>query len=99
MQRDPVGRDEAGQRDEDDEDGVEPVDVLVPVAPGHGLVGDMDLLGVVLGAGSQRHIVGCAVWEGGRRGLCGRGRWLGHCCVSLLFALWGLKERRWEVGG
>lgn len=34
--RNPVGGDEASQGDEDDEDGVEPVDVLVPVGPGHG---------------------------------------------------------------
>lgn len=78
MQRHPVGGDKAGQRDEDDEDGVEPVDVLVPVAPGHGQVGNVHLLGIVLGAGPQRHIVGCAIWESCRLDLCGRGCGFGH---------------------
>lgn len=36
LERHPVGGDEAQQGDEDDEGGVEPVDVLVPVAPGNG---------------------------------------------------------------
>lgn len=78
LQRHPVGGDEAGQRDEDDEDGVEPVDVLVPVAPGHGQVGNVHLLGIVLGVRPQRHIVGCAIWERCRLDLCGRGCGFGH---------------------
>lgn len=35
LQRHPVGRDETEDGDEDDEGGAKPVDVLVPVLPGH----------------------------------------------------------------
>jgi len=41
LQVDPVRRDQADQGDKDDEGGVEPVDVLVPVADRDGLLGDV----------------------------------------------------------
>lgn len=47
LQRRPVGRDEAAQGNEDDEGDIEPVDVLVPVGPRDGQVGDVWLLGIV----------------------------------------------------
>jgi len=47
-ERSPDGLDEAEGRDAKDEEDVEPVDMLVPVFLGDGLVGDVRLLGVVL---------------------------------------------------
>lgn len=44
---DPVREDAADERDDDDQRAVEPVDVLVPVLEGHGLLGDVRLLDVV----------------------------------------------------
>lgn len=39
-----VGADAAHERDEDDEVGAQPIDVLVPVAPCYGILGDVRLL-------------------------------------------------------
>lgn len=41
LELDPVGRNQADQGDEDDEGGVEPVDMLVPVGPCDGLFCDV----------------------------------------------------------
>ena len=71
VERHPVGGDEAEKRHEHDEGGVEPVDMLVPVGPGHGGVGDVNLLGVDLLAGAQRLVLRGAIRES--RGLVGRG--------------------------
>ena len=43
----PDGRDETGNWNADDEDDIEPVDVLVPVLLRHRSLGDVRLLGVV----------------------------------------------------
>lgn len=64
MERSPVRGNEAAEGKEDDEDHVDPVDLLVPVGHGPRLVSDMDLgvvaeVGPLLGA--KGHIVGCAV--------------------------------------
>lgn len=59
----PVGRDEACQRYEDDKGGVQPVDMLVPVGPGHRRISDMNLSSFLLLA-AQRHVVGSAIREG-----------------------------------
>lgn len=48
-QRSPEGGDTAHERDATNEENVEPVDVLVPVLAGHGIVGDVLLVRVVLG--------------------------------------------------
>jgi hypothetical protein len=65
LERNPVGGDEADDRDDDDEGGVEPVDMLGPVLPCHGHIRDVRLLNVKLGrVRSQRHIVSGAVGEG-----------------------------------
>lgn len=72
-----VGRDETAKRNDDDEGGVEPVDVEVDVLPSHRSVGDVHLLGIILGAGSERLVVGGAVREvRGRLGRRGRRRHL-----------------------
>jgi len=39
-----IGTDATHQRDEDDEIGIQPVDVFVPVAPCYGIFGDVRLL-------------------------------------------------------
>lgn len=72
VQRGEVSSDAAHKRDEEDEVGVQPVDVLVPVAPCYGILGDVGLLQIiVLGsqrlvlAGSIRDTVGCC--NNGRR--------------------------------
>lgn len=82
MKRNPVGRDEANHGNDDNESGVEPVDVLVDVLPGHRDVGDVDLVGVALGGtGSKRNIVLGAIREG--LGLLARGggrRHVDGCC-------------------
>jgi hypothetical protein len=67
LERNPVGGDEAHQGNENNKCCVEPVDVLGPVAPGHGSVGDVRLVGVLLSsAGSERDIVLGAIreWRG-----------------------------------
>jgi hypothetical protein len=67
LERDPVGGDEAHQRNKHNKCCVEPVDVLGPVAPSHGSVGDVRLVDVLLGsAGSKRDIVLGAIreWRG-----------------------------------
>lgn len=67
LKRNPVGGDEAHQRNKHNECCVEPVDVLGPVAPGHRSVGDVDLVGILLGnASSKRNIVLGAIreWRG-----------------------------------
>lgn len=67
LERNPVGGDEAHQRNKHNKCCVEPVDVLRPVAPSHGSVGDVRLVGVLLGAaGSERDIVLGAIreWRG-----------------------------------
>lgn len=74
--RDPVGGDDADERDDENECGVEPVDVLVHVTPGHGSFGDMDLGSGVLAASTERNIVLRAVKEG-LSPLFRR-----HCCKS-----------------
>lgn len=67
LERNPVGGDEAHQRNKHNKCCVEPVDVLGPVAPSHGSVGDVRLVDVLLGAaGSERDIVLGAIreWRG-----------------------------------
>lgn len=83
----PESEDAAGKRDATDEDDIEPVDVLVPVFPGDGILGD-----VLLG----RIVLGVAVWL---RGL-GHGRGLvgGKLRLDGLLAGDGL-VRRHVVGG
>lgn len=49
LQRGGVGGDAAVERHADDEDDIEPVDVLVPVLAGHGQVRDVRFLGVGFG--------------------------------------------------
>lgn len=72
VQRHPVGGDEANDGDNDDEKGVEPVDVLVPVAPGHGGIGNVHLF--VPGASTaERLIVGGAIGKGLSLRLLGHG--------------------------
>ena len=46
VERYPVAGHEAQDGDNDDEGGVQPVDLLVPVAPGRWLVGNVNLLGI-----------------------------------------------------
>lgn len=46
LQGHPDGLDASVQRDSDDEEDIEPVDMLVPVLARHGRIGDMDLLGL-----------------------------------------------------
>lgn len=74
LERDPVGGNEADGGNDQDERGAEPVDVLVPVLPGHGQLGNVRLLGVVVGF-TERNVFGSAVGKGrsllrrgGRRG-------------------------------
>ena len=57
----PIRGNETHQRQEDDERGTQPIDVLVPVAPCHGLLRDVRLLGVVLVGRPQRLVVGGAI--------------------------------------
>ena len=67
LERNPVGGDEAHQRNKHNKCCVEPVDVLRPVTPSHGSVGDVRLVDVLLGAaGSERDIVLGAIreWRG-----------------------------------
>jgi len=67
LKRDPVGGDEAHQGNKNNKCCVEPVDVLGPVAPSHGSIGDVRLVDVLLGAaGSKRDIVLGAIreWRG-----------------------------------
>lgn len=72
LQLHPVCGDEADHGHNDDEGGVEPVDVLVPVAPGDGLVGDVRLGQVgTLSRATHGFVVGCAI--GTALGLGGRG--------------------------
>lgn len=60
---DPVRRDEAHERHDDDEVGVDPVDVLVPVAPCHGGLGNVRLLHIVA-LGPQGDVLGRPVRGG-----------------------------------
>lgn len=79
LEGNPVCAHQADQRNEDDESGVKPVNMLVPVTPGDWELGDMGLLQVVLGR-PQRLVVIGAVREG--RGGNGPGIVLGggsHC--------------------
>lgn len=67
LERHPVRGDEAGHGNEDDEGGVEPVDMLVPVGPRHGQLGNVRLLGpgLLLNTGSpQRLVIRRAIGEG-----------------------------------
>lgn len=74
VKRDKVGSDEAGDGQEHNKSGVEPVDLLVPVRPGHGQLRDVHLGRVVLGSGTHGLVVGSAVPEtGGIASRCGRG--------------------------
>lgn len=61
-QGDPVSGDHAHGGDDQDESGVEPVDMLVPVRPGHGLLSNVWLAGVVLLA-ARRLVIGRAIGE------------------------------------
>jgi hypothetical protein len=70
LERNPVGGDEADDGNDDDECGVEPIDMLVPVGPGYREVGNVRLValqGVDLGGrlASKRNIVFGAIREGG----------------------------------
>lgn len=65
--RDPVGGDKAENGNDDDESGVEPVNVEVDVGPSHWSVGNVNRLGIILGVASKRLAVGGPVREG--RGL------------------------------
>ena len=67
VERDPVGRDKADDGNDDDESGVEPVNVEVDVGPSHWSVGNVNLLGIILGVASERLVVDGSVREG--RGL------------------------------
>jgi hypothetical protein len=67
LQRRGIGGDEAIDRHEDDEDNIEPVDMVVPVGTGDGLVGDVLFLGG-RGAGGR----GGVGWR--LRGVLGRRR-------------------------
>lgn len=82
MEANPVHGDKANQRDEDNERGVQPVDMLVPVTPSDGLVSDVHLLEVGWSSGAKRLVVGCAIGESlslGRLGWHGgRGRHIGR---------------------
>ena len=69
-----VGSDEAQQRNNDNEYGVEPVDMLVPVGHGHGRVRNVHLARVLL-PGPQGLVVGRPVRE--RRGGGGSRRHVG----------------------
>lgn len=74
LQRSPVCQDHAVQRDANDHDNIEPVDVLVPIGSGHGLLGDMRLLRVILWVADRLRRGGCH----GRRLLISRLRWFCH---------------------
>jgi hypothetical protein len=72
---DPVGVDDADEGKENDEGGVEPVDVPVPVLPGQRSIGDVDFgSGVLVASTTERNVVLGAVREGlsllGRRRGC-----------------------------
>lgn len=62
LQGSEVGTDETQDGHANDEVGVQPVDMLVPVAPGDGGLGDVRLLHIVAGL-AQRLVVGGPVWE------------------------------------
>lgn len=68
-ERNPVGGDEPDKGNDDDEGGVEPVDVLVKAAPGHGRVGNVHLglgsLDLGTSVASKGHIVLRAIGKGG----------------------------------
>ena len=67
LERHPVRGDEASHGNEDDEGRVEPVDMLVPVGPSHGQLGNVRLLraALLLNAGSPQRLVICrAIGEG-----------------------------------
>lgn len=87
----PVGRDEANHGNDDDEGGIEPVDVLVPVGPGHRGVGDVHLGGIMAVASAKRLVIGGAIGEGGRSLLLrgSRRRHVGSWTV-------GVKGSSWE---
>ena len=63
-ERDPVGGDTADDRNNDNESGVEPVNVEVDVGPSHWSVGNVNLLGITLGVASERLVVDGSVREG-----------------------------------
>jgi len=69
----PVGGDEASERDEEDEDAVEPVDVLVPIGSSDGHLGDVRLLHV-LGLPTERLVFLCAIVDDGSALRLGRRR-------------------------
>lgn len=79
LKRHPVRGDEAEGRDHDNECCVEPVDVLVEVAPGHGRLGDVHLGGIRSLAYTKRLVIRGAIREG--RGLGGRGHRRRHGCL------------------
>lgn len=69
----PVGGDKAGERDEEDEDTVEPVDVLVPVGSSDGHLCDVGLLHV-LGLPTERLVFPGAIVDDGSALRLGRRR-------------------------
>ena len=65
VERNPVGGNEAQSWDNEDEGGVQPVDMLDPVAPSDGSIGNVNLLGIVGAAGpTKRFVFGSAIREG-----------------------------------
>lgn len=81
--RNPVGGDEANGGNDNDHDRVEPVHVLVEVAPRHGRVGDVDLCGIIV-LFPQRLVFGRAIWKG--RSLSSRGDRRRHLDGAVLSA-------------
>lgn len=82
MQRHPVSGNEANDGDDDDKSGAKPVDVLVPVLPGHGQLRDVRLLGVEATRLAEGLVVGRSIGKGRshlrsgcRRGHTGAGSW------------------------
>lgn len=61
----PVRGDEAHERHDDDEVRVDPVDVLPPVAPRHGRLRDVWLLGIEGTPGPHGDVVSRPVGDGG----------------------------------
>lgn len=79
-ERNPVRSDKSDQWNKNDQGRVEPVNVLVPVGPRHGEIGDVNFVLVDFdlgfGVASERDVVFRAVGEGGGV-LCG-GSWCRH---------------------
>lgn len=93
LQRSPVCQDHAVQRDANDHDNIEPVDVLVPIGSGHGLLGDVRLLRVILWVADRLRRGGH-----GRRLLISRVRWFCHCRFEYRHSGEGRKESKRSAG-